>query len=194
MWHASTSHRRLLDLADVREQVRLTLRRMDHEDVAMEYDVAEDIRPVEKCLQDVESCDVYILLLAWRYGHIPKGYDLSITHLEFRRAVETNRHRPGVPPGRGGAVARQSIREVGNGQGRRFRAEAGQRLVAKFTSARTSAPGSPRPSSVEQEGEKGHRCRPHGLGGISKAVFEQRRWVLLSTIAGARNEAVSGSR
>ena len=39
-----------LDLQECRRQVSLVLRRMRHEDVAMEYYVAEDRRPVEKCL------------------------------------------------------------------------------------------------------------------------------------------------
>ena len=47
------------DLKDCREQVRIALRKMRHEDVAMEYYVAEDQRPVDKCLKDVESCDLY---------------------------------------------------------------------------------------------------------------------------------------
>jgi len=57
-----------LDLKDYREQVRLVLRRMGYEDKAMEYYVAEDQRPVEKCLADVAACDVYVGVFAWRYG------------------------------------------------------------------------------------------------------------------------------
>ena len=97
-----------LDMADVREQVRLTLRRMDHEDVAMEYYVAEDIRPVDKCLQDVESPDVYILLLAWRYGHIPRD---TTCRSRISSSVAPSRPMTVVVflAERGGAVARQSI-------------------------------------------------------------------------------------
>ena len=67
------------DLKECREKVRLVLRRMEHEDVAMEYYVAEDRRPVDKCLEDVAACDLYIGIFAWRYGYIPPGYDISIT-------------------------------------------------------------------------------------------------------------------
>ena len=54
----------------------------------MEYYVAEDQRPLDKCLADVEACDLYLLLVAWRYGHIPPGQQESITELEYRQAVK----------------------------------------------------------------------------------------------------------
>ncbi|MCD4766153.1 MAG: DUF4062 domain-containing protein [Methanosarcinales archaeon] len=79
------------DLEECREKVRLVLRQMKHEDVAMEYYVAEDRRPVDKCLEDVAACDLYVGIFAWRYGYIPPGYDKSITELEYRKAVETGK-------------------------------------------------------------------------------------------------------
>jgi len=80
-----------LDLRECREQVRLTLRRLGHEDVAMEYYIAEDQRPVNKCLADVAACDLYLGIFAWRYGWVPKENNsegLSITEMEYRQAVE----------------------------------------------------------------------------------------------------------
>lgn len=78
------------DLADYRKEVSLALRRLGHEDIAMEYYVAEDKRPLDRCLDDVASCDVYVGIFAWRYGYVP-GIDnpegLSITELEYRHAV-----------------------------------------------------------------------------------------------------------
>jgi len=53
-----------LDLQEHRAQVEKVIRRMGHTDVAMEYYVAEDMRPTAKCLADVASCDVYIRPLA----------------------------------------------------------------------------------------------------------------------------------
>jgi hypothetical protein len=79
------------DLEECREKVRIVLKRMGHEDIAMEYYVAEDKRPLEKCLEDVASCDLYIGIFAWRYGYVPEGYDKSITELEYRKAVETKK-------------------------------------------------------------------------------------------------------
>ena len=48
------------DLEKCREKVRLVLRQMNLEDVAMEYYVAEDRCPVDKCLEDVAECDLYV--------------------------------------------------------------------------------------------------------------------------------------
>jgi hypothetical protein len=51
------------DLEEYREKVRTVLRRIDHEDTAMEYFVAEDKRPLDKCLEAVASCDFYVGIL-----------------------------------------------------------------------------------------------------------------------------------
>src|SRR5262249_19334063 len=78
------------DLKEHRHEVSLALHRLGHQDVAMEYYVAEDRRPLDRCLADVTSCDVYIGIFAWRYGHVPHGGNpeqRSITELEYRRAV-----------------------------------------------------------------------------------------------------------
>ena len=77
------------DLEEYRKRVRTILRRRDHEDVAMEYYGAEDQRPVDKCLNDVENCDLYIGIFALRYGHIPPGYEKSITELEYDNSSDS---------------------------------------------------------------------------------------------------------
>jgi hypothetical protein len=82
--YVSSTH---TDLTECREQVRRALRRLGVVDVAMEYDVAEPERPLDRCLADVASCDLYIGIFAWRYGHEPPGEDASITELEYRAAV-----------------------------------------------------------------------------------------------------------
>jgi GTPase SAR1 family protein len=82
------------DLKDYREKVREALLQLGYEGVAMEYYVAESRRPVEKCLEDVASCDIYIGVFAWRYGWIPEEHNperLSITHLEYNQAVATGK-------------------------------------------------------------------------------------------------------
>ncbi|MBE1485775.1 HEAT repeat domain-containing protein [Plantactinospora soyae] len=75
------------DLQECRAAVQLALRRLRVEDVAMESYVAEDRRPLERCLADVADCDIYIGIFAWRYGFVPDGYDRSITELEYREAL-----------------------------------------------------------------------------------------------------------
>jgi hypothetical protein len=81
------------DLEECRAVVRLALRRLHQHDVAMETYVAEAQRPVDKCLRDVASCDLYIGIFAWRYGYIPPMRSSSITELEYREAVANNKDR-----------------------------------------------------------------------------------------------------
>jgi len=50
-----------------------------------------DKRPLDKCLNDVASSDVYIGLFAWRYGYVPSGQDQSITELEYECARKNNK-------------------------------------------------------------------------------------------------------
>ena len=81
-----------VDLREYRESVYRTLCKIEGvQVVAMEDYVACDERPVNKCLDDVEKCDVYIGLFAWRYGFIPDGHEHSITNLEYLKAVETEK-------------------------------------------------------------------------------------------------------
>ncbi|WP_460808293.1 DUF4062 domain-containing protein [Micromonospora zhanjiangensis] len=80
------------DLQECRAAVQLALRRLRVDDVAMESYVAEDRRPLERCLADVSECDVYVGIFAWRYGFVPAGYDKSITELEYRRALADGKH------------------------------------------------------------------------------------------------------
>lgn len=81
------------DLRDHRRIAQVVLKRFGYEDVAMEYYVAEDERPLDRCLADVSACDVYIGIFAWRYGFIPDGETLSITELEYQRAVKAKKPR-----------------------------------------------------------------------------------------------------
>jgi len=81
-----------IDLKDYRETVYRTLCKIEGvQVVAMEDYVACDERPVNRCLNDVEKCDAYIGLFAWRYGFIPDGREYSITNLEYLKAIETNK-------------------------------------------------------------------------------------------------------
>ena len=82
------------DLKDYRDAVYRSLRRLGHDVIFMEDYVASHKRPTGKCLEDVERCDIYIGIVAWRYGYIPKeGAETktSITELEYKKAVEKNK-------------------------------------------------------------------------------------------------------
>ena len=79
------------DLNAHREAVYKTLRQWGHDAIAMEDYVASDKRPLDKCLNDVASSDVYIGLFAWRYGYVPSEQDKSITELEYDCARKNNK-------------------------------------------------------------------------------------------------------
>ncbi len=83
-----------LDLQEYRRQVSSVIRRMGHEDVVMEYYVAEDQRPVDRCLADVAACDLFVGIYAWRYGWVPSENNpeqFSITAMEYRQAEKTGK-------------------------------------------------------------------------------------------------------
>ncbi|MGO8868561.1 MAG: DUF4062 domain-containing protein [Alphaproteobacteria bacterium] len=77
------------DLPKHREQVRLACERAGFEPrEMMENLTAENRNAVETSLRMVEEADVYLGILGYRYGTIPTGYDISITEMEFNRALE----------------------------------------------------------------------------------------------------------
>lgn len=65
---------------------------MGHDVIGMEQYVAEGGRPLNRCLDDVRVADLYVVILAWRYGHVPRDSNanperLSITELEYQAAT-----------------------------------------------------------------------------------------------------------
>jgi len=44
--------------------------------------------PYETCMKKVAESDVYVGIFAHRYGFIPPGHPLSMTELEYRKAIE----------------------------------------------------------------------------------------------------------
>jgi tetratricopeptide (TPR) repeat protein len=81
------------DLVEHRQQVYDILRKMRYDVIAMEDYVAIDERPLDKCLADVASCDIYVGVFAWRYGCVPPGQECSITELEYRQAGKSGLER-----------------------------------------------------------------------------------------------------
>src|ERR1044072_4783304 len=79
-----------IDLREHRARVIETLRQLGHDIVAMENYVSEDQIPLEKCLGDVSSCEIYVGIFGWRYGFIPDDdqLGLSITEHEYRQAEQ----------------------------------------------------------------------------------------------------------
>ena len=56
-----------VDLREHRAKVIETLRQLGHDVVAMENYVAEDQIPLETCVRDVSSCEIYVGIFGWRY-------------------------------------------------------------------------------------------------------------------------------
>lgn len=84
------------DLQEYRAAAYKALRRLGHDVVAMEDYVACDERPLDRCLADVERCDFYIGIFAWRYGFVPPDGNpdrRSITELEYRKAEALRKPR-----------------------------------------------------------------------------------------------------
>ena len=58
--------------------------------LSMEGYVADDIEPAMECIEDVKDCDIYILILANRYGFIPPKSnpgEISVTEIEYNTAA-----------------------------------------------------------------------------------------------------------
>ena len=82
------------DLEQHRAHLKLALEKAGYDVECMERYPAFDTRPADKCLADVAACDVYVVLVALRYGHIPVDRNpagKSITEMEYDKAVETVR-------------------------------------------------------------------------------------------------------
>src|SRR5215470_4291416 len=75
------------DLKQERQAVMDWLIEAGHQPVHSYRPDSETVRA--SCLDDVDTCDVYVLILGHRYGAQPADGNperLSITQLEFRRA------------------------------------------------------------------------------------------------------------
>jgi Domain of unknown function (DUF4062) len=82
------------DLPKHRDEVRLACERAGFEPrEMMENLTAENRTAVEASLRMVEEADVYLGIFAYRYGFIPPGSDISITEMEYNRAVELDKPR-----------------------------------------------------------------------------------------------------
>ncbi|NJL39785.1 MAG: DUF4062 domain-containing protein [Leptolyngbyaceae cyanobacterium SM1_4_3] len=83
------------DLKDYRDAVIQALRKAGYSVEAMEDYVATGrYPPLTKCLADVEACEYYVGIFAWRYGYIPTEGNpekKAITELEYRKAQELDK-------------------------------------------------------------------------------------------------------
>src|ERR1043166_5249914 len=77
-----------VDLPEHRKEAIDACLRQGFFPIAMEHLPARDADAIRVSLEMVNKADVYIGIYAWRYGHVPEGRDISITEIEFDRAVE----------------------------------------------------------------------------------------------------------
>ena len=78
------------DLIEFRKRAYAQLRRSRHDVISMEDYNPGGRKPLTKCLEDVRAADIYVGLVAWRYGFVPDADNpdaLSITECEYREAV-----------------------------------------------------------------------------------------------------------
>jgi hypothetical protein len=77
-----------VDLPEHRQQAIDACLRQGIFPLAMGHLPARDADAIRVSLEMVDEADIYIGIYAWRYGHIPEGHDISITEMEYNRAVE----------------------------------------------------------------------------------------------------------
>ncbi|SRR6266851_5404917 len=77
-----------VDLPEHRQQAIDACLRQGIFPSAMEHLPARDADAMRVSLEMVDKADIYIGIYAWRYGYVPAGHDISITEMEFNRAVE----------------------------------------------------------------------------------------------------------
>lgn len=85
------------DLADHRSKVIEALRLGGHDLSVMEINVAREIYPLHQCIEDVLKCEIYVGIIAWRYGYRPEHADnpdgKSMTELEYEAAGKKGMQR-----------------------------------------------------------------------------------------------------
>ncbi len=83
------------DLPKHREQVRLACIRTGFDPgQMMEHLTAEDANAVEVSLRMIEAAEIYLCVLAHRYGYVLDEAGISITEMEYNRADEPGRPQP----------------------------------------------------------------------------------------------------
>ena len=76
------------DLPEHRKQVIEACQRVGMFPLAMEHLPADPEDGARVSVRMIEDADVYIGIFASRYGYVPKGSRISVTEMEYNRAVE----------------------------------------------------------------------------------------------------------
>lgn len=81
------------DLANHREILRLALETSGYRFRGMEHFAAQQNPPLDVCLDELETCDLYVGIVGRLYGSCPPGRVLSYTELEYNKARELNKYQ-----------------------------------------------------------------------------------------------------
>jgi len=78
------------DLPEHRSGIRDACERAGFEPRMMEQLPALDADAIQASLRlvDEAEAEAYVGIFAYRYGHVPNGHEISITEMEYNRAVE----------------------------------------------------------------------------------------------------------
>jgi hypothetical protein len=76
------------DLPEHRKEVMDACLRQGMFPVMMEHLPASDDEAISASLKMVDEADIYAGVFAHRYGYVPKGHAISVTEMEYNRAVE----------------------------------------------------------------------------------------------------------
>jgi hypothetical protein len=76
------------DLLDERKNVLEAIRLIKYQHITMEYFGADNRESIEVCLENVRKSDIYVGIIAHRYGSIVKGTEKSYTQMEYEEAIK----------------------------------------------------------------------------------------------------------
>ncbi len=76
------------DLPEHRKEVLDACLRQGMFPIMMEHLPASDSDAIAESLRMVDQADIYLGVFAHRYGYIPKGHEISITEMEYKRAID----------------------------------------------------------------------------------------------------------
>jgi Domain of unknown function (DUF4062) len=80
-----------LDLREHRGTVVEALERLGQRVERMEIFGARPEEPLGACLSEVEECDLFVGIYAYRYGFVPAGSTISVTEGELRHAAQLSK-------------------------------------------------------------------------------------------------------
>jgi hypothetical protein len=81
------------DLPDHRKEVLDACLRQGMFPAMMEHLPASDAEAIGASIKMVDEADIYVGIFAHRYGYVPQGHAISVTEMEYNRAVERKMSR-----------------------------------------------------------------------------------------------------